>query len=253
MRDCDFPQNIIDEIGLTTPLPKTFTATLRYLLTEVDIQCETTLNGGKGGKNYGSIFWDYYVTDASLADLGEKYGLSAERIRQINIRVSRFLRRSHNKACLQMGLREYFLDQLKNEVASIKAEFNEEISELRNEMYDKGYKDCANGLAPKPSQNTLDTREWHLAKDIEELGLSVRAYHGLRRAGCKTVADIINLKPEGLWWTRTLGKVCYDEIVGILIRDYGEKREDWYDEDGTPLGQKRNPPRISKPDFREER
>lgn len=53
---------------------------------------------------------------------------------------------------------------------------------------------------------------------IEELELSVRSYHSLKRAGIYSVERLRTLKDEELYRIRNLGKKCINEIKGILSK-----------------------------------
>ena len=62
---------------------------------------------------------------------------------------------------------------------------------------------------------------------IEEMNLSVRAYNCLKRAGVRTLDDIIRLGSDRLLEVRNLGKKCYDEIVWILVNRYHQPQRNW--------------------------
>ena len=55
---------------------------------------------------------------------------------------------------------------------------------------------------------------------VEALGLSVRAYHCLKRGGIETLGDITNLHLYELEKIRNIGKKSFDEILQTLKR-YG--------------------------------
>ncbi len=57
--------------------------------------------------------------------------------------------------------------------------------------------------------------------DIEELDLSVRAFNGLKRAGMKTVGDVIEGGREKLLKIRNLGDKSRDEITGKIKMKFG--------------------------------
>ena len=62
---------------------------------------------------------------------------------------------------------------------------------------------------------------------LEEMGLSVRAYNCLKRAGVRTLDDVIRLGSDRLLEVRNLGKKCYDEIVRILVNRYHQQLRNW--------------------------
>ena len=52
--------------------------------------------------------------------------------------------------------------------------------------------------------------------NVEDLGLSVRAYNILMRAGVLTVGDIRDLGLEGLRFVKNMGSKSIEEIVAVL-------------------------------------
>ncbi len=62
--------------------------------------------------------------------------------------------------------------------------------------------------------------------NLEELGLSVRAYHCLRRRGIRTVEDLCALTEEELKKTRNLGLKAREEVLKALaVRGLALKEE----------------------------
>ena len=59
-----------------------------------------------------------------------------------------------------------------------------------------------------------------LDSPIDDLFLSVRSYNCLKRAGVKTVKDILELGSEGLHRIRNLGERCYEEITSKVASKY---------------------------------
>jgi hypothetical protein len=51
---------------------------------------------------------------------------------------------------------------------------------------------------------------------LDELGLSVRAYNCLRRAGINTVEDLCNKTPDDMMKVRNLGRRCLEEVINIM-------------------------------------
>lgn len=62
---------------------------------------------------------------------------------------------------------------------------------------------------------------------IEEMNLSYRAYNCLKRAGVRTLDDVIRLGSDKLLKVRNLGKKSYDEIVQILVNRYHQPQRNW--------------------------
>lgn len=55
-------------------------------------------------------------------------------------------------------------------------------------------------------------KEKILEMTIEELGLSVRSFNCLKRAGINTVEDLISKSEEEMMKVRNLGKKSFDEV-----------------------------------------
>ncbi len=55
-----------------------------------------------------------------------------------------------------------------------------------------------------------------LSKSIEELGLSVRSFNCLKRAGIDTIAELISYSPDEMLKIRNLGEKSLEEVVGKL-------------------------------------
>jgi len=61
-------------------------------------------------------------------------------------------------------------------------------------------------------------------KSIEECGFSTRVYNCLRRAGIKTVGDIVErIKANDLYKIRGFGSTCWEEISDWFVKDQVEK------------------------------
>ena len=76
-------------------------------------------------------------------------------------------------------------------------------------------------ISPEPVDSAI------LNADIEELGLSLRAYNCLKRYGIKTIGDLVILTPEELMDIRNMGKNSRDDIIiKLRFRGLHLKKED---------------------------
>lgn len=72
--------------------------------------------------------------------------------------------------------------------------------------------------------------------DIDRLGLSVRAYNCLKRAGIKTVADLVDKTLDDMMKVRNLGRKALDEVLlkieerGLKLKSSSDSEEANYDE-----------------------
>lgn len=76
----------------------------------------------------------------------------------------------------------------------------------------------------KEKELTIEIQEGESAPDImdtplEEIGLSIRSYLCLKRAGMQTLGDICELTPEKLMKVRNLGKKSREEILS-KVKEY---------------------------------
>ena len=62
---------------------------------------------------------------------------------------------------------------------------------------------------------------------IEELGLSVRAYGCLRRAGYSCIAQVAAMSDEDLLTVRNLGLRAFDEIRESIQKYAAEEPDEW--------------------------
>lgn len=166
------------------------------------------------------FIWLYYKCGYTLAEIGEKYSLGAERIRQIIAQSVRKMRHSRLANMVQYGYSGVMLRgenarlekenrELEERVAALKERI-EENTELCDEMSRQLEEGIGHSVVDLP---TLDI-------SLEELDLSVRAFNCLRRAGCDTVGDIVKLvreDPCGLERVRNLGKHTKQEIEERLL------------------------------------
>ena len=91
----------------------------------------------------------------------------------------------------------------------------------------------------KKKENHEEQRKAYLKTEIAELNLSVRSYNCLKRAGCNTIGDILNLIDEegnGLRNLRNLGSRSEQEILEAVRRykesySYNDGKHNSTDED----------------------
>lgn len=109
------------------------------------------------------------------------------------------------------------------------------ISDAVGEIYsdeserDKRFKEIKLMLLDRANETDTQPVKVITATDImiEEMNLSIRAYNCLKRAGVRTLDDVIRLGSDKLLKVRNLGKKCYDEIVQILVNRYHQPQRNW--------------------------
>lgn len=94
---------------------------------------------------------------------------------------------------------------------------------------DKRFEEIKAMLLDRANETDMQPVKVIAATDImiEEMNLSVRAYNCLKRAGVRTLDDVIRLGSDRLLEVRNLGKKCYDEIVWILVNRYHQPQRNW--------------------------
>lgn len=163
--------------------PENFVATLEYLLmtkVKAEHRIEIIL---------------YYRDGKSLAEIGKERGYSSQAVALHIRRVIRTLCGIYNARILRLGLAGYYAEQVK------KAD-------------DRGY---ARGLVDGRIK-TLKESGAILSDDtpIEDLGLSVRAFNCLKRAGYDTVGMVTSASRDDISKIRNLGNKCIHEIYDRL-------------------------------------
>lgn len=164
--------------------------------------------------------WLYYKCGYTLEEIGEKYSLVRERVRQILAKGVRKMRHSRLANMVRYGY-SGMMARGENERLEKENQYLEERNKYLRARIEENTR-LANDLSmeleeqvkcPVVDLPTLDI-------PIMELDLSVRAYNCLHRAGCKTVGDIVNRcknHPYGLDDIRNLGRHTKAEIEERLL------------------------------------
>lgn len=180
-----------------------------------------------------------YQFGMSLDEVGKIFGLTRERVRQIQKLAERKLRHRSVSGGVRVVTHEKY-DALKQENDKLKArliglEHNLDVYRARlEELGDE---------AEKPEENhELKTESFNKVK-IEELDFSVRAYNCLKRAGFNTLGDILYFdQNQGntetpfvyhSWWhIRNLGRKTLMEIANNVFNYCGYRLQDWEEGNG---------------------
>lgn len=154
----------------------------------------------------------FYRDRKTLLQIGEHYNLSRERIRQIIVK----------------GLKKikYFIyryetlkkeEQRKIEERQREEKLQQQREELIEAFREKGIitEDIAVYFGEPQFEATPSYNASSLV--IEDLDLSVRSYNCLRRAGIRTVSELINKTENEVYHIRNLGKKSLKEIKEKLI------------------------------------
>ncbi len=203
-----------------------------------------------------NIIYSYYRDGMTLTKIGESYGVTRERIRQmISKGVKKLKHPSRLEAILGASFNRYRskenierevrkLSEMsenyqKNADALAKAESlvairEQKINDIVAILKSSDLDDIADivekieKVRDKDIEDALTKRK--LNKNIEVLELSVRSQNGLLRAGIITVADIVNMleyDSERFENIKNLGVKCREEIVDKLNSYMGENKYEY--------------------------
>ena len=171
----------------------------------------------------------------TLRELGKMFGLSMERIREIEMKSLRKLRIPKNAKVLRDGLIKLNADEemRKIEVDRAIQESKEKIEKFKEEL----------NKSNTTVLNMSDIKEIMMNTHINELKLSTRSYNGLIRGNIKNLYDLIIKSDMELSKLRNLGKASLDEIkisFDEYLKGFGTTRNTLrkglgYDDDEEPL------------------
>ena len=137
-----------------------------------------------------------YRSHMTLEDIAKELHVTRERVRQIEARAIRILRRRES-------LNHWLLVPMERLL-----EAQKERDELKLKLITSGRTEEL-----KPESNLKSV-------GIDEMDLSVRAYNCLRRAGIDTLADLQKMTREDLMKVRNMGRKSLEEIV-MKAKDFG--------------------------------
>lgn len=161
------------------------------------------------GRRAQEFVYGYYKEGKSYEQIGQRLGISRERVRQIRETI---IRRASNDECqmiLSVGIANYIIC-ITNE--KTKSEKNLTDNQITLAKLTDILKEAVRIVSEDKGE---DIRRTML---IEELHLSNRSYNGLKREGVATVADILNLGDLRNVWC--IGNKSAQEIEN-KIQDLG--------------------------------
>lgn len=171
-----------------------------------------------------------FCAKLTLEDCAKILNITRECVRQ---KEQRALRKLRHPARKDMILAPHKLYEDMTEKKKILQEKN---IELNNDI-DKTLRqiniltEALKGIGVKINEPEVDMEELTLAKNINDLGLSVRAYNCLKRAGINTVADLTNKTEKEMLVVRNLGQRSFEEVkqkvlsLGLRFMTDEERKE----------------------------
>lgn len=165
----------------------------------------------------------------TLEEVANIFNVNKERIRQNEIRALHKLRHPSRAKILLYGTK--YIDALKS--------FNKSVEEQRLQEMDNAIaKEISGRFNSVASEMNFDDdtikgliveeaikRSVSINYDIEDLGLSVRTYNCLKRAGLNTLNDILDYSDsKGLYKIRNLGLTSFYDLKKA-VQDVGCKKD----------------------------
>jgi len=144
-----------------------------------------------------------YNSKLTLRAIGDIYGLSVERMRQVENKALRKLRTPSRWNYIQLGVAGYWQQRKKQY-------FDQGYRTGYLDGYRTGVKD------EKENKTSAYTNNPSLDLLIENLELSTRAFQCLRRMQCSRIGDVAEQSADNILKTRNMGKITMDEIARAL-------------------------------------
>lgn len=147
----------------------------------------------------------YHRDGHTMESIAKMKNLSSSRVGQIIHKAWMKLHHPRRSEILALGIDEYY-----------KSRAEEQARKARDEGYKEGY---ADGYKTAYSEKLSDPEKVIEAipeVPLEDLGLTVRAYNCLKRAGINTLRELAKSNPTGVAKARNLGKRSFCEVVDVL-------------------------------------
>lgn len=212
----EFPFNLIEDLGFNIE------EVIDKFEDKLDVISKRFLNAKQR-----LIIDLYYKENLNYADLGKKFDITRERVRQMNARLIRTLK--HFEHYFIHGcfiFEEMFEKEKNNYIERKKEEWN--IDSAYKFLVEKGVMKPIN----ERNNNMLLSLPINIMDNIEKLNLSTRAYNCLTRAKKNTILDVMNMTTNELLKIRNLGIKAAKEIeekihkCGFRLKSEVEEDED---------------------------
>lgn len=142
-----------------------------------------------------------YQQGMTYDSIGKIYGVTRERVRQIEHKALRKIRHPSCWRYIQYGITEV-------------------VDAIKEAAFDEGYQKGVQFGYKKAIADANANRLQYGDLKLEDLELSVRSHNCMRRAGVKCAMDIVDMGYHNLIKVQNLGKRSYDEIIEKL-KEFG--------------------------------
>ncbi|MDO5397554.1 MAG: DNA-directed RNA polymerase subunit alpha C-terminal domain-containing protein [bacterium] len=151
-----------------------------------------------------------YKEKKTYVEIGKLLGICTERVRQIDCMAIRKLRKPQRYMLIKLGVKAAITSST---AAARESEFSQRMESAMISI--EGIADMLGTILGNSDMKQVSNMcsKYNLRKNLESLGLSVRTYNCLSRAGVKTLEDIVKMNPAELRKIRNLGPQSYNEVA----------------------------------------
>lgn len=161
-----------------------------------------------------------YKYGATLTQIGNYYGVTKERARQLILEGIHKLRHFKRFQLIDKGLHQYIDDEAKK-LAEMK------VYPMLHSEYTRGYRDGIEDATKAEGDKKYLIDEKILQTPISDVDMSVRSYNILKMASINKLGDILAFNTvEAICSMKNMGKKSAAEIAKIL-RDHGICNKAW--------------------------
>jgi hypothetical protein len=197
---------------------------LRYSDIAVVWESVESLEQASSGRSYANIIGMRFGLDGygarTLKAIGMHYGVSAERIRQLEEKALRLLRhpsRSWKLRRLFRSVLENIIQELSEEKESLRAEINT-ISGERNQLWQELQEEKKKGI-PEEAKTRFGV-QLPEGIDVYELEFSPRLHNCLRNNGINTLGQLLQYTELELLRLKNFGRKTLNELK-VLLSEWG--------------------------------
>ena len=185
----EWPYNLIEALEFDLD------STIEHFIERYDHVCFEYLT-----ERERNILRERYEDQKTLEEIGKAWLVTRERARQLLVKALKKMKR--HQRYFELGEYANLERKAQNEYAAYietkKKEWDYESAKAYIAEYEREYR---------------ESEAYKLAQTIDELDLSVRSYNCLKRAGIRTIEELLERNKEDLMKLRNLGRKSLREII----------------------------------------
>lgn len=222
-----FPANLIEALttyGTRHREPEEPENPLELLQPVTVATALAVMEAGRLTEREHSVICLRFMQNMTYYEVGEVYGVTRERIRQVEQKALRKMLRPACKEILRMGFYRWTLAEIEKQAANRAVEIVTEFKRAWAEQH---------ADEPVEPQGPEDPTADMLNQQIDWLDLSVRSYNCLKRANVNTVRDLTERTRDSMMFVRNMGRKSLEEIerklndLGLAFADRPLKHAAW--------------------------